>query len=174
MMQGMMMPQHMMGQRPLFPATAAIPQAAALNQQQKPTFPAYSNATISAPPTTNLANPSGTTSSSNSNETQKPPTIPQNTGTASKIIHPPEDISLEELKARKPQYKINKPSTPTSSAASSIAATTAMAVAKANEAKMVAAAQEVSQLYLIALSSELSILFSYCIFFYIFGIRKFA
>lgn len=153
MMQGIpMMPQHMMGQRPLFPATATMPQVAAMNQQQKPTFPAYSNATISAPPTTNLGNPSSTTASSNNNETQKPPTIPQNTGTASKIIHPPEDISLEELKARRPQYRVNKYSSsnvPTSSIASSIATSTAVAYvnAKANEAKMVAAAHEVSSFH---------------------------
>jgi hypothetical protein len=118
--------------------------------QPKPTFPAYSNATISAPPTTNLGNSSNQTTSSS--ETQKTPTIPQNTGTASKIIHPPEDISLEELKARRPQYKarINKvassPVTSSSAAALVSSATTAaVAIAKVNEAKMVAAAQEVSE-----------------------------
>lgn len=144
-----MMPQHMMGQRPLFPAAATVQQQVMGHQQQqqqpKPTFPAYSNATISAPPTTN--NPASTIgSSNNNNETQKPPTIPQNTGTASKIIHPPEDISLEELKARRSQYRMNKFSltVPTSSSASSISVSTAAYVAKANEAKMVAAAHEVS------------------------------
>lgn len=56
----------------------------------------YSNATISAPPTTNNAN-------SNNNEGQKS-TLITTTGTTSKIIHPPEDLSLEELRARKPKY----------------------------------------------------------------------
>lgn len=28
------------------------------------------------------------------------------TGTTSKIMHPPEDVSLEELRARKPKYQI--------------------------------------------------------------------
>lgn len=118
-------------------------------QQPKPTFPAYSNATISAPPTTNNPASTSTGSSNNNNETQKPPTIPQNTGTASKIIHPPEDISLEELKARRSQYRMNKfsSSVPTSSSASSISVSTAAYVAKANEAKMVAAAHEVSVIF---------------------------
>lgn len=148
-MQGIhMMPQHMMGQRPLFPA--AVQQSVMGHQQQpKPTFPAYSNATISAPPTTNNPASTSTGSSNNNNETQKPPTIPQNTGTASKIIHPPEDISLEELKARRSQYRMNKfsSSVPTSSSASSISVSTAAYVAKANEAKMVAAAHEVSVIF---------------------------
>lgn len=126
--------------------------------QQKPTFPAYSNisnATISAPPTTNLGNASSTGSTSSS-DSQKPPQIPQNTGTASKIMHPPEDISLEEIRARKPQYRLNRASsssaaTATSSAsiatsvASSLTADVVAAINKANESKMVAAAQEVSQ-----------------------------
>jgi hypothetical protein len=143
------MQQHMMGQRPLFPA-AAVPHSVGMGQP-KPTFPAYSNATISAPPTTNLGNSSNSTTSST--ETQKTPTIPQNTGTASKIVHPPEDISLEELKARRPQYKarMNKvsslPVTSSSAAAAMVSAATtaAAAIAKANEAKMVAAAHEVSE-----------------------------
>lgn len=149
MMPQLMMQQHMMGQRPLFPA-AAVPQMG----QQKPTFPAYSNisnATISAPPTTNQSS-QGSTSNSDS---QKPPTIPQNTGPASKIMHPPEDISLEEIRARKPQYRLNRATssssaTVTSSAsiatsvASSLTADVVAAINKANESKMVAAAQEVS------------------------------
>lgn len=152
MMPQLMMQQHMMGQRPLFP-TAAVPQ---MGQQQKPTFPAYSNisnATISAPPTTNLGN--STSQGSTSSDSQKPPTIPQNTGPASKIMHPPEDISLEEIRARKPQYRLNRATssssaTATSSAsiatsvASSLTADVVAAINKANESKMVAAAQEVS------------------------------
>lgn len=57
-------------------------------------------ATISAPPTTN--NPSS------SNIESKIATI-ATTGAASKIIHPAEDISLEEIKARNPKYIRNTP-----------------------------------------------------------------
>lgn len=60
----------------------------------------FIGATISAPPTTN--NPS----SSSSNCDSKVPTI-ATTGAASKIIHPIEDISLEEIKARNPKYARN-------------------------------------------------------------------
>lgn len=135
---GMMIP-HMMGHRPMFPA--AVPTSVA---QQKPTFPAYSNATISAPPTVGT---SGTTTT-NVSETQKPQTIPQAAGTASKIIHPPEDISLEELRARKAHYRANKmtASSPHSSASST--PTSMASNNKYNESKMVQAAQEVSQSYL--------------------------
>lgn len=134
---------HMMGHRPLFPS--AVPTSAA---QQKPTFPAYSNATISAPPTVGASS-----TSTNVSETQKPPTIPQSGGTASKIIHPPEDSSLEELRARKPQYRPGgkMPSSSPQSSASSTP-TSAASNAKFNESKMVQAAQEVSPPHTIALS----------------------
>lgn len=142
---------HMMGPRPLFPAAAAsVPSTGIGHHQQKPTFPAYSNATISAPPTTNLGN-QASNSNANPNDTQKPPTIPQNTGTASKIMHPPEDLSLEEMKSRRPQYKINKAATTaTTSAASSYhhshsvpTSSQQSYVNKMNEAKFVQAAHEV-------------------------------
>lgn len=116
-----MMPPHMMSAapRPLFPAAAgAVPSA----QQQKPTFPAYSSsATISAPPTTN----------NSSGGPNAPPTAPPGaegtaskpliapTNTASKIMHPPEDVSLEELRARHPRYQ-RKLIPPTSSAVVSV------------------------------------------------------
>lgn len=133
---------HMMGHpRPLFPAAAV---STAMGQP-KPTFPAYSNATISAPPTTNLGNSSS--SNSNTNDTQKPPAIPQNTGTATKIIHPPDDLSLEEIKARRPQYRVNKNVGMSQSQYSAAAiATSIAATVKANEAKMVSAAHEVSHI----------------------------
>lgn len=160
-----MLPPHMMGAppRPLFPAAAT----SAMSAQAKPTFPAYSNATISAPPTTNLGNLGSSNSSNNSDSksskdtsnstntnsndnTQKPSTVPS-TGTASKIMHPSEDVSLEEMRARRPHYKISKQivvSSPQSSA--SISATNtptsiASSIAhKYNESKLVAA-QEVFQ-----------------------------
>jgi len=104
-----MMPPHMMPPRPLFPAAMTAPttstaaaQAAVAAAQQKPTFPAYSNATISAPPTTN--NPSNPTPTS-APEPPKPPIISNPSGgVSSKIMHPAEDLSLEELKARRPHY----------------------------------------------------------------------
>lgn len=81
--------------RPLFPAAATSVNNVV--SQAKPTFPAYSNATISAPPTTNMPG---------SNTTGEAPksTLITATGTTSKIIHPPEDISLEEIRARRPKY----------------------------------------------------------------------
>lgn len=55
-------------------------------------------ATISAPPTTN--NPSG----SNSNSDPSKSNTIVTTGSTSKIIHPSEDVSLEEIRARRPKY----------------------------------------------------------------------
>lgn len=55
-------------------------------------------ATISAPPTTN--NSAG---SSSSNSDNKVPTI-ASTNASSKIMHPIEDISLEEIRSRNPKY----------------------------------------------------------------------
>lgn len=140
----MLNPHHMMGQRPLFPSAIAT---SAIASQPKPTFPAYSNATISAPPTTNLgssvaANNSTTT---NTEPPQKQPVL-QTSGASSKILHPPEDTSLEEIRARKPQYKTNKSmhnqvSSPQSSASST--PTSVASSQKYNETKMVAAAHEV-------------------------------
>lgn len=132
-MPGMQMMPHMMGHRPLFPSVIATSAS-----QQKPTFPAYSNATISAPPTVSTSS-----TSTNMSDTQKPPTIPQTAGTASKIIHPPEDVSLEEIRARRQQYRANKLSASPQTSSSSTP-TSAASNAKYNESKMVQAAQEVS------------------------------
>lgn len=119
-----MMP-HMMPPRPLFPAAMATTSAAAAAAaahhhhaaamaQQKPTFPAYSNATISAPPTTNHAGgassapPSGPPDAQQ--HQQRPPAPPAASGTSAaavttKIMHPQEDLSLEELRARQPKIQ---------------------------------------------------------------------
>uniref|UniRef100_D3TPM0 Zinc finger protein n=1 Tax=Glossina morsitans morsitans TaxID=37546 RepID=D3TPM0_GLOMM len=112
-----MMPTHMMPPRPLFPAAmaaattsaAAAAHAVAAVAQQKPTFPAYSNATISAPPTTNNPNITAPTTSSASagGEAPKSQVVTSTSGVTSKIMHPPEDLSLEELKARRLPLKIN-------------------------------------------------------------------
>ncbi|XP_066588478.1 BUB3-interacting and GLEBS motif-containing protein ZNF207-like isoform X2 [Prorops nasuta] len=58
----------------------------------KPTFPAYSGADNSAAGNTNLGSD------------QKVNLI-ATTGATSKIIHPPEDLSLEEIRARLPKYQ---------------------------------------------------------------------
>lgn len=81
-----------------------------------PSASSFTGATISAPPTTNQASVSSTPSG------DKVPLI-TNTGTSSKIIHPAEDISLEEIRARRLKYtKVTAPKpeeqhVPTSSAA---------------------------------------------------------
>lgn len=95
----------------------------------KATFPAYTGATISAPPTTNnLPSSSASGSSGNGNnigENGKIATI-ATTGAASKIIHPVDDISLEEIRARQSRYHKNVPdkeddvTASTSSAASDV------------------------------------------------------
>ncbi|GAB0089920.1 BUB3-interacting and GLEBS motif-containing protein ZNF207 [Sergentomyia squamirostris] len=96
-----MMNPHMLGSapRPLFPS-ASHP---GNSMPPKPTFPAYSNATISAPPTTN------TPGNINTPATSEPYKLPTNviptSGTTSKIMHPAEDLSLEELRARRPKYE---------------------------------------------------------------------
>lgn len=95
MMPGIQMMPHMMP-RPLFPSAVASSAA-----PQKPTFPAY---TISAPPTVGSSNTTSTSSSDN----QRPiaSSTANSSGTSSiKIMHPPEDLSLEEIRARKQQYK---------------------------------------------------------------------
>lgn len=61
----------------------------------------HSSATISAPPTTNNA---GNVVGSANPEQAKAPSMVAATGTTSKIMHPPEDLSLEEIRARKPKY----------------------------------------------------------------------
>lgn len=108
------------------PITAGSPTA-------KPTFPAYTGATISAPPTTNNM-PSS--SSSSSGENGKVATI-ATTGAASKIIHPVEDISLEEIRARQSRYQKSIPAKEDDVIASTSSAASdqlAMAVSAAQQA----------------------------------------
>lgn len=108
-MHGMhMMPPHMammQGQaapaKPLFPS--AVPTSSAGGAIVGADFkPISSVATISAPPTTN------TGSSTNTSEGKVP--LITNTGGGSKIIHPAEDISLEEIRARHRKYLKTIPS----------------------------------------------------------------
>lgn len=144
--QMMGVPHMIGGPRPLFPSAVSAASSVPFGNM-KPTFPAYSNATISAPPTTNLGQQQQqlqTSTSTNVSEmTPKPSVIPHPTGTASKIMHPPEDISLEEIRCRKAQYRVNKNPT-VSSPQSSASSTPSVSSNKYNETKMVAAAQEVS------------------------------
>uniref|UniRef100_A0A1B0CI45 Putative zinc finger protein 207-like isoform x1 n=1 Tax=Lutzomyia longipalpis TaxID=7200 RepID=A0A1B0CI45_LUTLO len=100
-----MMNPHMLGApgRPLFPSASHPGNSLTPTMPAKPTFPAYSNATISAPPTTNSAGNVNTPPTSDAYKAP-PNTIPAS-GTTSKIMHPPEDLSLEELRARKTKYE---------------------------------------------------------------------
>ncbi|XP_026734268.1 BUB3-interacting and GLEBS motif-containing protein ZNF207 isoform X1 [Trichoplusia ni] len=117
----MMMP----GMRPLFPAASMPP-----TSTSKPTFPAYSiygslssgsntayysNATISAPPTTTT--PSSSVEAKENGDVKPPAAnacpLVTATGAGSKIVHPPEDVSLDEIRARAPRYRAKpKPDQP--------------------------------------------------------------
>ncbi|CAH2048414.1 unnamed protein product, partial [Iphiclides podalirius] len=134
----MMMP----GMRPLFPA-ASVP----TSTPSKPTFPAYSNATISAPPTTSTAS----ASEPKENGDVRPPaanTCPlvTATGAGSKIVHPPEDVSLEEIRARHAKYRPKpKPDAPPAiptSVSAMISASTSQAEVAAHMNAAVAAARQ--------------------------------
>ncbi|KAF2901338.1 hypothetical protein ILUMI_04844 [Ignelater luminosus] len=108
----------------------------------KPTFPAYTGATISAPPTTNNSMPSS--SSTSSGENGKVATI-ATTGAASKIIHPVEDISLEEIRARQSRYQKSIPTKEddvTASTSSAASDQLALAVSAAQQAVVNQAKQD--------------------------------
>lgn len=96
--------------KPLFPSAAAIASTAMSSTSDskatttsaaigpvKPTFPAYSGVNSSNGP--------------QSSSEQKVPLI-NNIGGTSRIIHPPEDISLEEIRSRMPKYKVGAGSIP--------------------------------------------------------------
>ncbi|KAG8229337.1 hypothetical protein J437_LFUL007145, partial [Ladona fulva] len=106
--------------KPLFPAAAAVAAAASGNQSTpvgadfkpltgassgsqigpvKPTFPAYSNANSSVTTSTASTNETSTTSSNSK------PALINTTSASSRIIHPQEDISLEERRAAMPKYQ---------------------------------------------------------------------
>ncbi|XP_017776432.1 PREDICTED: BUB3-interacting and GLEBS motif-containing protein ZNF207 isoform X2 [Nicrophorus vespilloides] len=137
-----MMPPHMamMQQqggppKPLFPSAvpSSSPSSAVVGADFKPIT---SGATISAPPTTN--NLSASSSTSSAPDTSKVNTI-TTTSAASKIIHPAEDISLEEIRARHHKYKKSIPTkvereSPHTQSTSSVASDLAMAVSAAHQA----------------------------------------
>ncbi|XP_029912955.1 BUB3-interacting and GLEBS motif-containing protein ZNF207 isoform X3 [Myripristis murdjan] len=98
----------------LFPSTSQSqqtvsgsphPTPSTSSDPSKPTFPAYTQATAS------VASPSAgssTVSKPPSTVTSKPATLTTSSAT-SKLIHPDEDISLEELRAQLPRYQRNIP-----------------------------------------------------------------
>nr|CAD7427342.1 unnamed protein product [Timema monikensis] len=67
----------------------------------KPTFPAYSNSSSSGSQTT--------TPAPTVDEPPKKVALINTTGPSSKIIHPQEDISLEEVRAKVPKYQPPRP-----------------------------------------------------------------
>ncbi|XP_059480543.1 BUB3-interacting and GLEBS motif-containing protein ZNF207 isoform X1 [Neocloeon triangulifer] len=101
--------------KPLFPAAAAassttssatvvgadfkpITTSASATTQGRPTFAAYGSSTPSG---------SDTPTGSGSSTTPKTPAMINTTSATSRIMHPPEDISLEERRATLPQYRPN-------------------------------------------------------------------
>ncbi|KAG8443575.1 hypothetical protein GDO86_012108 [Hymenochirus boettgeri] len=69
----------------------------------KPTFPAYTQSSMSTTSTTN-----STASKPSTSITSKPATL-TTTSATSKLVHPDEDISLEEKRAQHPKYQRNLP-----------------------------------------------------------------
>ncbi|XP_013195799.1 BUB3-interacting and GLEBS motif-containing protein ZNF207 isoform X2 [Amyelois transitella] len=136
----MMMP----GMRPLFPA-ASIP----TSNPNKPTFPAYSNATISAPPTTSSAGGAAGGAEPRENGEaaggEAGALVPA-AGAGSRIVHPPEDVSLEEMRARNARYRPKpKPDAPHSqpqAAPVMITPSTSQAEVAAHMSAAVAAARQ--------------------------------
>nr|XP_046270059.1 BUB3-interacting and GLEBS motif-containing protein ZNF207a isoform X1 [Scatophagus argus]XP_046270060.1 BUB3-interacting and GLEBS motif-containing protein ZNF207a isoform X1 [Scatophagus argus] len=96
--------------KPLFPISGQSPQTVSgsphpppstSSDPSKPTFPAYTQATVA------VSSPSAGTSTVSkppSTVTSKPATLTTSSAT-SKLIHPDEDISLEELRAQLPRYQ---------------------------------------------------------------------
>uniref|UniRef100_A0A8B9P0D3 Zinc finger protein 207 n=1 Tax=Apteryx owenii TaxID=8824 RepID=A0A8B9P0D3_APTOW len=76
---------------------------ATTTEPPKPTFPAYTQSTASTTSTTNSTAAKPATSI-----TSKPATL-TTTSATSKLIHPDEDISLEERRAQLPKYQRNLP-----------------------------------------------------------------
>ncbi|XP_032418749.1 BUB3-interacting and GLEBS motif-containing protein ZNF207-like isoform X2 [Xiphophorus hellerii] len=102
--------------KPLFPSAAQAQQnpsvAAASNslstatssEPPKATFPAYTQPSVSSS-TSSSSNPSSSTvAKPPATVTSKPATL-TTTSATSKLIHPDEDISLEEMKAQLPRYQ---------------------------------------------------------------------
>ena len=106
--------------RPLFPSASGQSGSSQSPgpDQTKATFPAYS-------------------------QSEKKPQLIATTGSSSKIIHPPEDISLEEMRASMPRYKPQEtaPAPPQSAAAAALQYSMAGAAAAQASAAGLAAGQ---------------------------------
>ncbi|XP_057201597.1 BUB3-interacting and GLEBS motif-containing protein ZNF207a isoform X2 [Triplophysa rosa] len=83
-------------------AGAATSSSAPPSVAPKPTFPAYTQ------PSSSPANSSSTVAKPGTPVTSKPATL-TTTSATSKLIHPDEDISLEELRAHLPRYQCKIP-----------------------------------------------------------------
>ncbi|XP_028841278.1 BUB3-interacting and GLEBS motif-containing protein ZNF207a isoform X2 [Denticeps clupeoides] len=93
--------------KPLFPSAGqasagSASSPAATSEPAKPTFPAYTQ--CSAPSSSS----SGTVSKPPATVTSKPATL-TTTSATSKLIHPDEDISLEERRSQLPRYQCKMP-----------------------------------------------------------------
>uniref|UniRef100_A0A671VDC7 Zinc finger protein 207, b n=1 Tax=Sparus aurata TaxID=8175 RepID=A0A671VDC7_SPAAU len=84
---------------------AASNSIATSSDPPKPTFPAYTQPSVSSSSSTSSSNPSSSTvAKPPATVTNKPATL-TTTSATSKLIHPDEDISLEEMKAQLPRYQ---------------------------------------------------------------------
>uniref|UniRef100_A0A3Q3KAR5 C2H2-type domain-containing protein n=1 Tax=Monopterus albus TaxID=43700 RepID=A0A3Q3KAR5_MONAL len=100
--------------KPLFPsaaqaqqsasAAAASSSTAASSDPPKATFPAYTQPSVSSSSSTSSNPSSSTVAKPPATVTSKPATL-TTTSATSKLIHPDEDISLEEMKAQLPRYQ---------------------------------------------------------------------
>ncbi|XP_034566571.1 BUB3-interacting and GLEBS motif-containing protein ZNF207a isoform X4 [Notolabrus celidotus] len=109
--------------KPLFPIAgqhtlsgSPPPPPSTSSDSSMPTFPAYTQATVA------VSSPnagSSTVSKPPSTVTSKPATLTTSSAT-SKLIHPDEDISLEELRAQLPRYQRNIPRQGQTTAAPSV------------------------------------------------------
>uniref|UniRef100_A0A671X427 Zinc finger protein 207 n=1 Tax=Sparus aurata TaxID=8175 RepID=A0A671X427_SPAAU len=100
--------------KPLFPIAGQSqqtvsgsphPPPSTSSDPSKPTFPAYTQATVAV---VSPNSGSSTVSKPPSTVTSKPATLTTSSAT-SKLIHPDEDISLEELRAQLPRYQRSVP-----------------------------------------------------------------
>ncbi|XP_029291059.1 BUB3-interacting and GLEBS motif-containing protein ZNF207b isoform X1 [Cottoperca gobio] len=100
--------------KPLFPSAAQAQQStsgvaashstAASSDPPKATFPAYTLPSVSSCSSTSSNPSSGTVAKPPATVATKPATL-TTTSATSKLIHPDEDISLEEMKAQLPRYQ---------------------------------------------------------------------
>lgn len=97
--------------KPLFPAAQAVAASTSTTgspSAMKPTFPAYSTATSTSTSTASLDTATSTSTSKavvSAPPDIKKPNLITTTGASSKIVHPEEDVSLEERRLRLPQYQ---------------------------------------------------------------------